>query len=189
MSIINDALKKTQDNLEKKEPKDMSEVYAKLHGESPAAPEGSKNTSQKPTPAKENKKKTSSNLSQYLILLVLLIGIGFVIKNYYPQLIPRQLSFNLNFKKIFNQVRSSSSPTFRPFSPQKKTAQPPINANSIVLQGTLAREGKNVALLNDRIYESGESINGKTIVNITLKKVDIKDGDRIVSLTVGETLP
>ncbi len=56
------------------------------------------------------------------------------------------------------------------------------NDKTIFLNGTVIIEGKRAALINNEIYKIGDTINGKKIVNITLEKIDLLDGDKIITI-------
>jgi hypothetical protein len=45
-------------------------------------------------------------------------------------------------------------------------------------------DNQRVALINGEIYEVGDYINGKKIVDISLEKVDLLSGDDVISLSV-----
>ncbi len=60
----------------------------------------------------------------------------------------------------------------------------PVSQSGIVLKGIMSMDGRNVALINDSIYESGDMVDGKKIVTITIDKVEILDGEQTTTLTV-----
>ena len=59
-------------------------------------------------------------------------------------------------------------------------------SNQIVIQGIMTKDEKNMALINDKIYEEGQTVMGKEIVSISLDSVQIKDRGKIKTLKVQE---
>ena len=57
-------------------------------------------------------------------------------------------------------------------------------SESIVLQGIMKMDDKNVALINDDIYEVGESVRGKKILSIAIDNVQIQDHRKVKTLYV-----
>ena len=57
-------------------------------------------------------------------------------------------------------------------------------AATIIINGVMIKENKTVALINNEVYEVGETINGMKIVNITLDRIDFKYRGRVKSFKV-----
>lgn len=165
MSIINDALKKTQSDLLTKALKPSAQEEKKptpaqatlpLRSSGPAAPESA-----------QLKKTTKRSVDRTQVLLG--ITIGFCVCLLAGMIL------------IFNQISSHGLAT----TSRKAVRRPHKNSSSeIVISGVITRNNKNVALINNEIYEVGETINGKKIVNITLEKVELLDGGKIKSYPV-----
>ena len=54
----------------------------------------------------------------------------------------------------------------------------------IIVQGIMTNEGKNTALINDEIYEAGQTVMGKKIMNISVDSVQILDRRKLKTLKV-----
>ena len=54
--------------------------------------------------------------------------------------------------------------------------------SQLVLNGVTVTNGQKLALINNGIYQIGEEIMGKTIVNINLDGVELMDGDQRIVL-------
>lgn len=190
MSIINDALKKTQLNIKK--PKrtakkqdeqvqhsgeDITNVYEKMYKtreEQRAASEHKKQPAGKDS---SGTSKTGKHIPSWLqkSLVFVLVGI-FVFASY---------MFLSNFKPFQDFVQSikgdKSSRSHIPRTTAKKRVYKP---GELVLNGTSLIDGKQVALINDMIYEIGEVINGKTITYIGSDSVELRDKEKIITLKV-----
>lgn len=178
MSIINDALKKAQENLAQKEEKqsnkDVSNIYDKLR-------QGTKysNPTEKPSP-KSGSGKTIKTKKTWYKTVVVLVCVFFVI-------IGVLLTILLNLMK-----ESSSPPLAEKIAPVKELFKPkekPVvkreyQQGELVLNGIMMMDDKRVALINDEIYQVGDFVQGRKVINITLKKVDLIEGDKIRVLKV-----
>ena len=189
MSIINDALKKTQLNLkrpkrkQKKEaeaPQDngpkVSNVYEKLYKnrQEQQDPNSKKIDSKQKSTSKKKDEKQKSRLSSYLkifISLVCVLAIFIFLKNYQP------LQDALESK-----LTSSSSR--KPYQPRPATKKRRPKPGELILNGISTIDGKKVALINDEIYEIGGSINGKEIINIGVDRVELTDNRKIFTIKV-----
>ena len=154
MSIINDALKKTQDKLsERKENK----AAAKSGGPD---------------------KNSGDGKNMFMLLLIIIITLGAV---YWItlELKPHILGLIEHYK----QVPPPSAPQqTEPPEEIKKTAAP-VSAltveelKDLKLSGLVYSEDGNAALLNNNIYEEGDVIEGYSITEIRAKSVIFeKDG-------------
>lgn len=191
MSIINDALKKVQDNLEKKQMenqeqnnKDISKLYDKLYQQNKEpqqskeplklketqTPAPSKTTAPAPKPSKPSTPRTPKEPSPFLkifITLFCLIGIIAGVVFYLSK----------------HPVKTTKSRT----SPAKPAPKRTYSKNALVLNGTLEVENKKAALLNDQIYRVGDTVGTMTITAITLDYVEFQNGDQTIKLRNGET--
>ena len=201
MSIIHDALKKVQANLDHKvepeiPPKDISKIYEKLYQRSetpapslpPAPPLRSsppkassvsktagKPTGQKPAAVysdSEHKRKIWPQLVVTLTLFTILWVAVYIL-----------IQQNL-LKQISAAIPSLQKPPAK--SRPSRASLPPSPSDALILQGIMGIDNnKRVALINDEIYEAGQSVNGKKIVNITLEKVELEDpSGKITTLRV-----
>lgn len=56
--------------------------------------------------------------------------------------------------------------------------------NRIVIQGIMARDDKNVALINNEIYEVGQTIQGRKIISISADSIQVSHRGKIKTLQV-----
>ncbi len=154
MSIIYDALKKVQTDLKgapsKKDPAAASQPAASAP--QPVAPVSSQNIL-KPA-AQQEKTAPTGEKGPNLTLIIsgsfvcLLLAAALI-------LLPRHFP------------KSSASP-----------APPSSSDDAIVVKGIMARGDKNLALINDGIYELGDTVFGMKITEITPDQVRVaKDGE------------
>lgn len=198
MSIINDALKKAQKSLTRtekpvdKDPKtqatpapaapkshdgkSISNVYEKLHkprvnqDQRTAAPKHEDEVVHM-TPQQRSAKNWAKMAGSTLLILVFVAGGLYLAQQYAP------------VKNIFASLKKSSRRSGFQFAsaPAKKRKYKP---GELVLNGTSLIDGKMVALINDEIYEPGDVVNGMSIVNIELNKVELADDQKITTLHV-----
>lgn len=152
MSIINDALKKTQTILKKTHP--------------PILPSKEK----EPLPFKIKKKtvkaktvKTKLNITPVFLAGILLLIMGSIFL----------LSLFRSPKKL---IRSTNIPAVQP---QQPVPLPPrvFKKGELILSGTMDTKDTKVAIINGEVYSVGEKIQGKIIKAITLKTVILIDTD------------
>jgi hypothetical protein len=178
MSIINDALKKTQENLEQKNDKesnqDVSQLYDKLH--SPKKAEGPPVPGAKSAKSKENK---SNNFGSILILIAILGGLYFAYNFYYAKDGKNKIDFK-KFKIAFPKSKGSSS------TPKAVPARE-YKMGEVVLNGVFTTGERTAALINNKIYEIGQEINGNKIISISIDKVELMDTNgQITVLTTNQ---
>jgi len=191
MSIINDALKKTQLNFKKPkrnakkeaEPKeqpsqDITNVYEKMYKiredqRSSSAKAQIVATKELPPegPLLHFVKKVLKPLLIF-ISVVAFIWVGFYLLSRYE---PAQ-DFFQSLKGTNNFSRSSAR---RPV-PKKRKYKP----GELILNGLSIIDGRRVALINDKIYEIGETIDGKKISSIGLNQVELRDDQKIITIKV-----
>ena len=171
MSIIHNALKKTQQELDKNIRKDISHIYDKLrasyqHPQINKEPEENSST-EGLKPLRE--KKIFPILTLSISTFILLVGATCLVYFFfYKQSSSSVLSASAK-KRIYSQSVSSKNPN----------AHEPFVLNGIMLRGQ-----KIVALINDDIYEAGEFVDGKEIIKITPEAVQLKDDTNIITLSV-----
>jgi len=191
MSIINDALKKTQAKLNKtsnkpedpktettpqEEPDNITNVYEKLY-QSRKEKQKNANPTDVATPTKETTQPLRRAKTFFKNTIILLLSLAGIIGSYYylthnetvHQFFPSITKFKINTKP-----RQTSAPT----SAKKRI----YKSNDLVLNGTSLIDEKYAALINDEIYEVGDIINGKKITLIDLNKVELQDNDTIITL-------
>ncbi len=172
MSIINDALKKTQQNFNKQKDQDISSLYEKLHtkprAESPESPSDEKT----PAPQKSNPKKI-------FLLFLSIAAIAFLLSFLLITFFSKSPSKYKSVAKIKSMVDKETAKFIKPPEPKRT-----YEKNELFLNGTMQMEGKTIALINDQIYEVGDSVNGKKITDIRLDGVELLDGQQKIFLTV-----
>ncbi|MCK5260093.1 MAG: hypothetical protein KAJ70_03440 [Candidatus Omnitrophica bacterium] len=197
MSIINDALKKTQLSFKKKdkppaqETKDeksadqnTSNVYEKMYkkhanqqsasipgrGSVPPKSEKEIDSDKKAAKLRSAKKWLKTSATVVIFLAILSGGVFFALR-----LEPVQ-----DFISSIRKESTSSKAYIAKRIPKKRTYKP----GELVLNGTSIIDGKRVALINDEIYEIGETINGKKVTNINLNQIELSDNEKIITLRV-----
>lgn len=193
MSIINDALKKAQKSLiknnkpQEEKPKEnppktfdgesISNVYQKLYknrGEQPGQPgaAGKKDADVVHlTPQKRPAFLWLKPVLKTLFFLACIAGGLYLARPYLP--IDGFLASlkKSSQKRAYQQVRQA---------PPKRVYKP----DELVLNGTSLIDGKNVALINDEIYEIGDTVNGMTIISIDKNNVELSNEEKVITLKV-----
>lgn len=206
MSIINEALKKTQARFKERTKVAASNRLAHQTAimEQPViAPQPLQGLTEKNFPAAARKKTKKWHMIVLAEIIILLITAG-IIFIWQPRL------FHATNPEIANPLslteikpispvqgttpasdRSQAHPTAdlsvatqafpliasTPLTESKKSAQP----TDLVLNGIMTQQGKMIALINNKIYELGDEINGKKITKITLDRIELRDS---VGLTI-----
>ncbi|HBR14699.1 MAG TPA: hypothetical protein DD723_04030 [Candidatus Omnitrophica bacterium] len=180
MSIIHNALKKTQNQLDKKNG-DKTKIYETfkqsrlaskptLRTSSPVSDNNPSSTSTNIRSIHTAKKTETANKETFgkkpilFILGTFLVGAGFF------------LAFLIFKKPSTTPDRSSPAPSYV----IKETHYG--NTVKLILNGTMMKGDKMIALINNEIYELGDSINGMKIENITLDGVELLNNGKIVTL-------
>ena len=200
MSIINDALKKVQSNLPPEEsttgPADTpltnsslapaQKTLATLEQEE-LAKKSAALTQQSPQTAPVTKsippQRRSRGALALAFLIVSLTAAGFVSWENPAIRIPVKRLL----KKIYDfSLLSARSATRHPVVTQE--ISPPNRASKvsaeIVLQGIMTMNNKQVALINDEIYEKGSVVQGKKILNIFSDRIELEDQDKRLTITL-----
>ena len=206
MSIINEALKKTQSNLNNLKEKKVTVADDRIAvgqktWQSPVAQPAQPFTqapSSAPAAAPAPQSKRISSKCWYLIVIaeILVLGLAaWVLFILQPQLFRSSLH-----PKKSPAVRKSIAATAQP-KPAAPLPQPApagreplaeINfsmgalAKNLVLNGIMMDQSKMTALINGNIYEVGDYIGDQKINKITLNKVELRDGDNVTILEIRE---
>ena len=174
MSIINDALKKTQANLNKTDPDQTPEkkqdapnnqnpvnIYEKLHKtqSDQKNPNQAKETPDKERPTPQSLKKWFKT-SLIIVFCISLASVGLVLLSRYT---PVRIFVNTIKQKGISSKRHIS---------RRARKRRTYAAGELILSGTSLIDGKRVALINEEIYEVGDIINGKKITSINLNRVE-----------------
>jgi len=207
MSIINDALKKAQDNFEKNKsrkkvspdqtppqsPQGKAEVdekkkapdkeahirnkmvnmYEKLYERDDVF--YNKTSSPSPTVVAENQSAAVEKpIKKKSVGIVYVVFIAIAVVSAYLMSPLGQDNFS-SLKKIsllqMSQIQSKPKPVY--------------DEDTLILTGIMSVGETKAALINEEVYELGESINGKKIVNISIKEVELMDDDnQIITLKV-----
>lgn len=178
MSIIHNALKKTQDSLNDKtkkptpenkkgKQKDAASIYQKMHNPTKPKDEEPKET---PKKIESHAKKNLFIIIAIIIVLALIAGMVYIPK----------IPFFKELRK--KSIRQSYRPRLDP-----KTGREYL-PGEIVLTGTTMMGSRTVALINNRIFEQGEIVHDQEIINITIDSVELKNTNtgKIKTLQVGK---
>lgn len=189
MSIIHDALKKTQVELERRQWR-----QTKSSAQPPAAlPEFVSAASPDPAPSVQPK-KTTLYTAGLVCLFVVIAGFLFALVdlswNRFPSISPHAPFPFRSYQpaSVATAPLEKNAPASLPAIRQNNPAV--INKSAaaqeaLVLTGTMMIGKTRVALINGENYEIGDSIDNKKIVNITLEKVELlKNNGEITTLHV-----
>jgi len=199
MSIINDALKKTQQNLNpttdakakdqsaappsESQPQLGDERFARPAGLTPSA--GTANFSNPPPPqpsyaplpsaakpATGSKKVQPNRTGQLLLVLVIAAGFFAYQQGYFKKTALKLPDFPFLQKEKKNGTKRSSSRPLMRQAPAK--AAVPQNPGELTLNGITDLGEKVVALINNQIYEVGDSVLGMKIIAIEKNAVQLE---------------
>lgn len=173
MSIIHDALKKTQENL--------TGTSAANTPASVGAPLPEPVVVNSPK-LKRTTDKAEKHYFRTVTLCICAFACGVIIYSLF-----HQLKFYLEPPPAPVPQRSTAKPQ-EPLAilqlPLKKTPA----AKTIKLNGIITMGSKPAALINDNVYEEGGEVEGKKIQKILADRVELFDEGTIKSLEVGEQL-
>lgn len=208
MSIINEALKKTQTNLNNLKGKPIAvaddRIAVRQKTWHPPAAQPSQPFTQAPprapaaTPAPQAKRTASKRWYLIVIAEILVLGLAaWVLFIFQPQLFRSSIQ-----PKRSPAARRSITTTAQPKpaaslpqpAPAASMPQPLAEikfsmgapAKNLVLSGIMMDQKKMVALINGEIYEVGNYISGQRVNKITLNRVELRDGDNVTILEVRE---
>lgn len=170
MSIINEALKKTQDHL--------NDFNEKASGAMPAFDQ--------PAPVSGGERgPRRPNVIIFMVSAVLCLMAWFFVSSQskLAEISSKTAKFSTAVKNI---PRATSSP--RPVvaaSPVKPPRTPNrTSANKLVLNGIMMNQDKMTALINGEVYETGDYLEGKKINRITRDSVELGEGETLTTLSL-----
>ncbi len=186
MSTIHDALKKAEQDMK---PEDqnapITSAPQKPHNpfNKPAAPpEMSQETRQETVqPPKRNGKKFIGVIIAIILCCVLGFGITYALDFF--DLFPSQrkaLSSKVSRFFLSLQPQPADPPSSNAAASPQKT-KPPFK-----LQGIMVMEGKNVALINNDIYEAGDTVENIEILSISSKQITVLENGEEKTLRVSK---
>lgn len=199
MSIINEALKKTQTNLDNIKEKvvaaadDRISVGQKTWQQPAAQPSQTFTPKPSSAPAVTPVPETKHAFSQgkpagkrwYLIVFAEILGLGLIVWTLFI-IQPRLFRSSYQPKTSSPAVKPHPVTTPQPahaVAVSHETRITPAQSN-LALKGIVMNQNKMVALINGGIYETGDYVDGKRISKITLDSVELLDGDAIMVLNV-----
>jgi len=186
MSIIDDALKKAQSNLDKKN--NLSPTSQEKQPAQPKTP--APQTSRpavRPLPQRPSENESSKNKTILISILSLIVLAGalFFILN---KTSLKNSAFTKNIpvlKLINNSSKEKPAPSIKPKT--KPLLRINYDKNTMILNGTMTIDNKRVALINNNIYKVGDTVNGNEIIIITMERVELRDENgQITRLNVGK---
>ncbi len=207
MSIINDALKKTQEELAQANTSQENTAGASAPKDTAppsfAAPSFSYPTlapTQLPPapPVKKSEAKNTPKIStaqRLLRLAVLLIAFCVILYCALPYL-PKSLPLSEFFSeqgqlRLLNSLKAKITAMIPAQSPKtgnrpaKQAAQKSkAPGGELVLNGIIAADKEPLALINNQIYKAGDLVEGKKIIAIFVDKVEIEDNEKILTLRI-----
>ncbi|MBP9853470.1 MAG: hypothetical protein KBD53_01225 [Candidatus Omnitrophica bacterium] len=168
MSIINDALKRAQKNLEKngkdtkmKEPEKISELTKDNRPRTHSAPLP---PHMRETPEKKKMwYETPPGLFfVFLLIVAILITAAYYVRKYVP------LTGVTGDKIKRNYMPKKVHKTYKP--------------GEVVLSGTSLVNGNRLALINDGIYEPGDMVEGYQVIKVETSRVELQTlkGDTLI---------
>ncbi len=170
MSIIHEALKKTQKSLEKNDPNvDRKTSLPKLpqNKTAPITDDIKIVSDIEEKTLDKIKKKKKSNLNALIIIygIFVLLAISLLSKNNIDKLMAAT--------KLEHKTQTPTPQQVKPL-PKKSIPSAKINSSNIHFNGTMKMDGKIVALINEDVYETGEMIESFSILSITLKELTLQ---------------
>ena len=186
MSIIHEALKKAQTDYQKVRLQNSS-TPTPLPVDTPAAaplppPEKQKLQRDPSTIAAILKAKPKQDhqsvVYRWIFLLTLLAGLSTLV-------IYTKKSPSVPQLPAETSSQTASVPASAPGPAEMVSIPDPVPAKqpSLTLNGTMMMGDKRVALINNKIYELGESIDGWQIISISLNKVELKNAETTMTLS------
>jgi hypothetical protein len=188
MSIINDALKKTQtklnttENTEARNPETTQKetttplnIYEKTQKKAQEQQNAQPKTEQKSSMPETPLRSAKKWIKTFSITVLILAGLssGFL-----------SISRSQAAKKFLHSLKKDRPSSKKLITKQSASKPRKYKTGELVLNGTSLIDGKKVALINDEIYEVGEVINGNKITSIDLNKVELLGDEKIITLKV-----
>ena len=177
MSIINDALKKAQEGLNPKTEQGLYETPLEIETLPPA---GQQSTQQK-MPMKNKIKSAFTIVCATLVTIASALYIYQQFQSNIPKVkIFAQKSFNqLIHKKEPPELKAKTSRdpvplaqlTINPTTSSTPNATKPNAPITLNIHGIMANASGNLVLINDQVYQEGDSVGGAKIVKINLDSI------------------
>lgn len=174
MSIINDALKKVQENMENPASNEPSPATPEQPPRASIYPIGRNTAKEAAASGKKSKEPAQvqkSKTPQLLLMLLITMGAfaAYQIKTN-PDLIKKIKRTSIPIPQVIKNIPATT--------PKPKPAPVEVyEPGEIVVKGTMNSGDKWMALINGKIYEVGETIEGNYITTITLDGIEVTRGD------------
>ncbi len=187
MSIIHDALKKVQQNLDKKTDEDIIVIPS----QNPVTPQPSKSLTGRETPW----------LMISLALIIIATSVFFIYKQL-NTLSPSFRTWMHTASKKTEQIIPAvikASPKAAAVTPMAQvivapaavktdqpaaavtTTMPPQTLNVL---GVMAQGNQNLVLIDDKVYQEGDTVDGVTIVKITINEIQVLNNGKAETIPV-----
>jgi hypothetical protein len=209
MSIINDALKKLQNQITQSNPHTAKENTLSSQMElTPAQQAGFQpilSNEQKPASVQPTKKTKEDNKESSLVLIlgILCLLIGLLLPVVNKQSLIHVLLSHIPKKQKSSIAIQSRTPIViaQPVPEQKQEPAKTLiknqaapaskpssrNQNRIIINGTMTRGEQNLALIDGQIYEEGDEVDGVELIKITPKGVTIlENGEQRIIKVLGQ---
>ena len=220
MSIINDALKKVQTNLnnnltptkntmttpppENLQPNNFSQpnpppqpsydpgigqpaapwdIPAAQINKAPepqAAPQVE--AAKKQTAPRIEEKKSSRLTSVVVILFILFATVIFTLKKNEKLLAEHNVHWRL--PDIIQKILPASQSFQKTQTQETLSTTAADKKNGLVVNAVMLKNGKHIALINDKIYTAGDSVNGMKILKINFQEMVVQDGENEKTIMV-----
>lgn len=192
MSIINDALKKAQASLNKRTYKDITKSYQKIETlnekpkNKPAPLQPSSAVPQiKRRPESQQRNEEPQNMTIWvgtsaITACIILTGLYYIIKPSAEQ----NTTVKISPIVVTQSTMEQTAQPIRPQPPQRISRPFIPKQDNLILSGISIIAGRKVAIINDKIYELGESVKGRKIVDIRRKEVDLLENGKILTIDV-----
>ncbi len=210
MSIINDALKKVQQNLNTNQPAQQPSEAAP-RSTSPFDQPSPKATDEGPVETlKKDYTQLKKNIAAAFISSIVVIACGaitwFQIKDM-PQVQEWQALLNAKIKRIgalkvnakkaqdikpLAQVAVEQLPSTTPESNTTTNTPPsaqeikPLAPLMLSIHGVMANGSANIALINNQVYQEGDTVQGVKILKISLNEIIVLNNGKEQSIAVGK---
>ena len=192
MSIINEALKKTQTLRQTPSPvaNDRPSPPQETWPESRAVPSVPRSISlpaqSSSVPAKPRQRKWHIIVLLEILFLLFVVGVLFIVQPQFSGVFPK---INLNAGTDKKTPPQQPPPAVRTAPATISTAAPSPAAShrhnrGLIVNGIMMNNGKIAALINGEIYETGDYIDGKKITDITGDEVILMDKNEVTVLSV-----
>lgn len=176
MSIINEALKKAQQDLKRTVLPVPVRAETSFEAETPPPASQPASAMFAPSPSKEKGKSWRMVVVWELLSLCVIGAFLFVLQ---PQI------FDILNKRNVPPAAAQPAPVAAPAAAPQTAVIRPIrpNKNAMTLNGIMQIENKWMALINDEIYEEGDYIKNKKIDKISSEGVTLVEGNRTIFLS------